>query len=174
LAIIGIIGRKGTGKSECSKVLIDKYKFTKISFADKMKQIISDLWDIPIQHLYDPSMKETFDPRWGKTYREIMQLFGTEVCRNIAWNTWVYHVEKQFKTAENFIIDDVRFKNEAALIKKYGGILITVVRPLPRSRDAKHLSESEQDEIQPDIVIMNDGTIEDLHRKIEKSLAPLF
>lgn len=170
MAIIGIIGKKGTGKSECSKVLIDKYKFRKISFADKMKEIISVLWDIPLHYLYDPSMKETFDPRWGKTYREIMQLFGTEVCRNISWNTWIYHVEKEFKKGENLVIDDVRFKNEAGLIKKYDGILITVVRPLPRSRDSKHLSESEQDEIQPDIVIMNDGTVADLHRKIEESL----
>jgi len=174
LAIIGIIGKKGTGKSECSKVLIDKYKFRKISFADKLKEIVSELWDIPIQHLYDPSMKETFDPRWGKTYREIMQLFGTEVCRNIAWNTWIYHVEKQFKTTENFIIDDVRFKNEADLIKKYNGILIKVVRPLPESKDSNHLSESEQDEIKPDIVIMNDSTKKDLSRKVEESLTYSF
>jgi len=173
LAIIGIIGKKGTGKSECSKVLIDKYKFRKISFGDKMKEIISELWDIPIQHLYDTSMKETFDPRWGKTYREIMQQFGTEVCRVISWNTWIYHVEKEFKQGkgENFIVDDVRFKNEADLIKKYNGILIKVVRPLPESSDSAHLSESEQDQIQPDIIIMNDSSKKDLHRKVEEALS---
>jgi ABC-type oligopeptide transport system ATPase subunit len=173
LAIIGIIGKKGTGKTECSKVLIQNYKFKKISFADKLKEVACELWDIPKTNLYDPTMKEKVDPRWGKSYREIMQLFGTEICRVIHWDTWIYHVEKEFKsrTNESFVIDDVRFKNEAELIKKYGGILIKVVRPTIDFSDSVHASEVEQDQIQPDIIIMNDSTKKDLHRKVKEALS---
>jgi len=176
LAIIGIIGKKGSGKTECSKVLIEKYKFRKISFADKLKEIVCELWDISKTNLYDPTMKEKVDPRWGKSYREIMQLFGTEVCRVIHWNTWIYHVEKEFKnkTSQNFVIDDVRFKNEAELIKKYGGILIKVVRPTLISENDQHQSEVEQDQIEPDVVIMNNYAIKDLHRRVEEAVTSLF
>jgi len=174
LAIVGIIGKKGSGKSECSKVLVNKHGFRKISFADKLKEVVSELWDIPIKELYDPSKKETFDPRWGKTYREIMQLFGTEVCRNIAWNTWLYHVEKEFKRGDNWIVDDVRFKNEAQLIKMYRGILIKVVRPILISENDQHQSEVEQDQIKPDVIIMNNYAIKDLHRRVEEVVTSFF
>ena len=74
--IIGIVGKMQSGKSECSKFLCRVHNFKKISFADKLKDVVSDLWDIPIEDLYDPILKEEFDSRWGKTRREIMQLFG--------------------------------------------------------------------------------------------------
>ena len=174
MAIIGIIGKKGTGKTECSRVLIEKYKFEKISFGDKLKEAVSLIWDIPLSNFHDPKFKEQVDPRWGKTYREFMQLFGTEVCRTLHWDTWIYHVEKEFRSKPNvdFVIDDVRFKNEAGLIKKYDGTLIKVVRPiLAVSHDFGHASESEQDQIQPDIIIMNDSTKEDLQKKVEEVLS---
>jgi len=176
LSIIGIIGKKGSGKTESSKVIIEKYKFRKISFADKLKEAASQIFDIPIQHLYDPKMKETFDPRWGKTYREIMQLLGSEICRAIHKDTWNYHVEKEFKNKanQNFVVDDVRFKNEAKLIKKYNGILIKIVRPTIISENDQHISETEQDEIEPDVLIMNNYTIKDLHRRVKEVVTSLF
>ena len=174
MAIIGIIGKKGTGKTECSRVLIEKYNFEKISFADKLKEAVSLIWDIPLSNFHNSEFKEKVDPRWGKTYREFMQIFGTEVCRNLHWDTWIYHVEKEFKNnpLKDFVIDDVRFKNEAGLIKKYDGTLIKVVRPtLAVSHDFAHASELEQDQILPDIVVMNDSTKEDLYMKIEEILS---
>lgn len=171
MKLVGIIGKKGSGKSECSKVLIGKYDFQKLSFAQKLKETVSDLFDIPLELLYDPKFKETYDYRWGKTYREIMQLFGTEVGRCIYSDIWIYHTEKKIlqEAFKNFVIDDVRFKNEAALIKKYKGLLIRVNRPSIKNIEADlHKSETEQDEIFVDVEIYNLSSIENLHDMIEK------
>jgi len=168
--LVGIIGKKGSGKSECSKILCEKYSFQRTSFADKLKQTVSDLFDIPLNFLYDPKLKETYDNRWGKTYREIMQLFGTEVGRCIYNDIWVYHVEKHLLQNPDlsFVIDDVRFKNEAVLIKKLNGLLIKVVRPSNDIQKDFHKSETEQDEIEVDITILNNSSKEDLYNTVNQ------
>lgn len=67
---------------------------------------------------------------------------------------------------------DVRFPNEAALIKRYGGALIRVTRPgLPT--DDLHPSETALDAYPVDYELVNDGTIADLHAKVDELLASL-
>jgi hypothetical protein len=168
--LVGIIGKKGSGKSECSKVLCEKYNFQRISFADKLKQTVSYLFDIPLNFLYDPKLKETYDDRWEKTYREIMQLFGTEVGRCIYDNIWIYHTEKQILqfSQMKFVIDDVRFKNEAKLIKNYNGLLLRIIRPTMKGEVDFHKSETEQDEIEVDTTILNNSSKEDLYNTVNQ------
>jgi hypothetical protein len=61
------------------------------------------------------------------------------------------------------VYDDVRFQNEADMIRSYGGLIIDVQRPLTKTTsDTTTNHASEQQQIEHDLVLLNDGTEEGL------------
>ena len=101
------------------------------------------------------------------TIRQLMQVFATEYCRRLfGSDVWVYSALKN--NTQRLIISDLRFVNEASVIKKYGGVLIYVDRGL---EFGQHPSENEMkilyDQGLYDIVIKNNGTLKDLFNKIK-------
>lgn len=144
------------------------------AFGDKLKEISSDLFDIPLDRLHSRKGKNEFDERWGLTHRQILQKFGTEVGRAINPYVWVYHVKKwiENKPERDIVISDVRFKTEAEMIRSLGGHIWNIKRKAPAVlfEEDSHISETEQDEIESDLVIYNNGTITDLHRVIDEAV----
>jgi len=71
---------------------------------------------------------------------------------------------------KNVTITDVRYPNEAEMIRRNGGIVVRIDRPsLGRPTD-EHPSETAMDGFEFDEVILNDGKPEDLYAKIETLL----
>lgn len=68
------------------------------------------------------------------------------------------------------VVSDVRFPNEAQVIKDAGGVVIRIVRPCLRGvRDLvvdSHASETNSDSIVADYEINNDGTMEQFYERI--------
>jgi len=66
------------------------------------------------------------------------------------------------------IIDDVRFINEAAMVKMFNGTLIRIERPCleQNKEENKHLSEIEQDEILCDFNIINVRDLDELKKEV--------
>jgi len=119
------------------------------------------------------------------TPRRILQLLGTEAGREIIHPLiWINalmseYVAKGVPTRAdsyypNWIITDLRFKNELKAVKDRGGITIRVERPNERETDASeralHPSETALDNFKFDYVVYNTGTIEDLIKKIKDIL----
>jgi hypothetical protein len=69
----------------------------------------------------------------------------------------------------NWIITDTRFPNEAKAIKKAGGMIIRIERPGVKPVNP-HPSETSLEKWKFDHVIINDGSITDLTKKIKKVL----
>ena len=72
---------------------------------------------------------------------------------------------------ENSIITDVRFLNEANAIKERGGILIKIERD--NGTESTHISETALDSYDIDTfdyTINNNGTLEDLAKKVNAIL----
>ncbi|AZU99228.1 dNMP kinase [Acinetobacter phage vB_AbaP_APK2] len=98
--------------------------------------------------------------------RKFQQLLGTEVGRALDENIWVNYLKNQDR---NLIIPDVRFGNEDVDFN----ILITR-HPVPQGK--LHASEVYAAELQlsdnpydyVDYVIHNDGSIDDLKRKVQQ------
>ena len=78
--LICLLGKKRTGKDSCGDYLISKYNFTRYAFADPIKEILKILFDFSNEQLNDD--KEKIDERWNVSPREVLQKFGTEMCRN--------------------------------------------------------------------------------------------
>ena len=67
--IIGILGQKRNGKDTCADYLVEHYNFTKVSFADPIKQILKIMFDFNDEQLYGDK-KELIHSKgnWNRTY----------------------------------------------------------------------------------------------------------
>ena len=133
--IIGICGLIGSGKDTVAQYLINNHNFEKISFADKLKDAVSTMFDWDRDLLdgkTDESRewREQVDPYWTAetgeeiTPRLVLQKFGTECMRQGFYDgIWVsltkQHILKNPK--KHFVIPDVRFPNEAKMLYEVGG-----------------------------------------------------
>lgn len=109
--------------------------------------------------------------RYRTSYRKVLQLVGSEVCRHFQGDIWVKQVEDVLRSPENkdgkFVISDVRFDNEARMIRDTGGIILRVVRE--GTMNDGHSSEKGVDDKYIDYVIEN-TTFENLYRQLEEVL----
>ena len=166
--IIGVCGNKFSGKDTIANYLVDNYKYKRYAFADPLKDICRILFEFNEEQLYG-NKKEILDEFWEKTPREIFQMIGTDLFRNyLSQNFWVNVLERKIKDKEMIVISDVRFENEAEMIRRLDGIIIKVVRN--NSIIDTHESESYIEQIECDITITNDTTKKELYSKIDEYL----
>ena len=102
--------------------------------------------------------------------RRLMQVLGTEVGRNLFDpEIWVKLAESKILSqlsVGNTVVTDVRFPNEARLIKKHGGVLVRISRP-GFGPVNEHVSDRASENWTYDHVLENDSTIEVLHEKMK-------
>ena len=170
--IVGFCGPIGCGKSTAAKYLCERYDFERRRFAGPLKDMMLALG---LTHdEVDGDLKEKpCELLGGKTPRHAMQTLGTEWGRNlIDSDLWVRAFERELSYhSYDVAADDVRFSNEAKVIKKHGGILIRL------ERDQKadiHSHASETQHLQPDITIWNSGTHEQLYGHLDWCLSELW
>lgn len=129
------------------------------------------------------------------TPRLVLQLWGTEVCRKAFHDDiWIASVENKLRTSkDNIVISDCRFPNEIKSIKNAGGKVVWVQRgTLPEwytdainfnrgernniswahsrsklERAGIHVSETAWVGTEFDVIIDNNGSIEDLYTNIK-------
>jgi hypothetical protein len=161
-------------------------------WAGKLKVIASMLTGIPAEKFEDQEFKKSLlGPEWGTvstnplnniepfkdvqfnalmSVREFLQKLGTSALRDgLHENSWINALMADYKSDSNWIITDTRFPNEAEAIKKAGGIIIRIERPGIDPVNL-HTSETSLDNWDFDHLVINDGSITDLTKKIKKVL----
>lgn len=174
LNIIGICGYKRNGKDTLGDYLVSNYGYTKIGFADAMKEACKNIFGFNDEQLYG-DLKEYEDEFWKISPRKTLQFVGTELFRHrisellpdVKDNIWIKVVEKKIldNPDKKYVITDVRFFNEFEFINKYNGLTIKVKRDTIDNDDS-HISESFIDNIYTDFTITNNGTLEELYEKL--------
>ena len=172
--LIGICGKKFSGKSTVAKILSGMLGYKVVSFADKLKDVTCVLSGCTREQLEDYDFKENklvpphLRPYCGNadtpTFRAFLQHFGSEVMRGVNDNIWIDCT--LLNCGENAIISDVRFPNEAKAIRERGGIIVKVERNGLQSSDT-HQSEIAMNEIYPNYIIENNSSLELLHIVVE-------
>ena len=200
--IIGICGLIGSGKGTVADVLVDQ-GFTKVSFADKLKDGVSTIfgWDrAMLEGDTDESRqwREQRDDFWSAetemevTPRLVLQLFGTDCLRNgFHDGVWVSLLKKHMlDNPDNYVIPDVRFRNEQNMIRELGGEIWRVQRgDIPEWYGCAMLDNTtdsdlmEAYDVHPseykwidmnnkfDVTLYNEGTIEDLQQLVLNEIA---
>ena len=138
--IIGICGLIGSGKGTVGDILVEQ-GFKKVSFADKLKDGVATIfgWDrAMLEGDTDESRqwRELKDDFWSNetkmeiTPRLVLQLFGTDCLRNGFYDgVWVSLLKKHIlDNPGDYVIPDVRFRNEQNMIRDLGGKVWQVKR----------------------------------------------
>lgn len=127
--IVGLAGRKGSGKSTVAEILKDKFGYRTMSFATPLKDMLMAM-GVTEDEIYNIDLKEKPLERFGgKSPRELLQLLGTDFARNmVAEDVWVRALEARIDPKDMLVIDDVRFPNEAEMIRDHGGKIVRVIR----------------------------------------------
>ena len=138
--IIGICGLIGSGKGTVGDILVEQ-GYKKVSFADKLKDGVATIfgWNrAMLEGDTDESRtwREQPDEFWSNetkmevTPRLVLQLFGTDCLRNGFYDgVWVSLLKKHIlDNPGDYVIPDVRFRNEQNMIRELGGKVWQVKR----------------------------------------------
>lgn len=140
MKLIGFSGPAGCGKTTAATALSKLTGGKVLSFATPIKECLTNLFGFTSDQLYTLRGKEAIDHRYGVSPRQAMQRFGTEFVRTTVPDLWCILLREKIKGAmSNIFVDDLRFEDEAALIRSLGGIVVHIRgRKLMRSN---HKSE---------------------------------
>jgi hypothetical protein len=177
MRVIGLGFTAQVGKDTAAEYLEKKFpgRVKRVAFADKLKKIAMDLFGLSWEQCYgSQEIKETVDPRYGLTPREIMQGVGEkmreiypEIWVDTVFNATIPELEKQ--NYDCCVISDVRYPNEANKVHEVGGTVIKIARPGSGvTIGASHSSETAMRDYQNyDFLIENTGELEDYFSKID-------
>jgi hypothetical protein len=193
--IIAICGAKRSGKDVLAEHLVKKYNYKRLSFAEPLKEAVKGLFNfdddqVGIGDDTGNDRKDIIDERWGITPRAALQFFGTEMMqekiqellpnmkRNFFANTLVNHINSAEEDTK-FVISDLRFIHEYERLLNISKISIKeilIVRVIRPSKDRikeqePHISELEYTEIPYDIIMINNGSIEDYINRFDKIIS---
>jgi hypothetical protein len=177
--IIGISGRKYSGKDTLGEYLIQNHGYTRLAFADALKEATKCIFGFTDEQVYG-NKKEDIDPFWNISAREVLQHLGTNVFRNnmkellpnVGTDLWIYVLKRKIlqKLEEDpsakFVITDVRFPNEIEFIKSMNGITIKLKRDSEKNQFYNHESEMLIDNLVTDFEFDNNKTKEDLFNQV--------
>jgi hypothetical protein len=152
--IIGFTGAMGCGKSFAAKHLVDCHEYVVHKMAGPLKAMLRAA-GLDDRHI-EGELKETpCHILAGRTPRYAMQTLGTEWGRDVMHpDLWV-RLWKNSLPPCNVTCDDVRYANEAAMIRSLGGVVVEIRREGVGTHGA-HASER-FDGIVADRVIYNPG-----------------
>jgi hypothetical protein len=160
----------GLSEAQCYGTDDDKNSLTHLRW-ENMPGIISNtsLWFYLKERNLSQPISEllTFHETGPMTAREVLQYFGTGICRKMYSNIWVDSCLRQIKkdNLDFALIADCRFRNEAEAIQKAGGKVIGFMRrPFPNDT---HQSEVDLIGYPFDVSIDNtDLTLDEKNKKV--------
>ena len=157
---IGLSGKQRSGKDTVADYLVKKYNLKKIGFADELKKLAKEYFGFTDEELEKK--------QWN--VREALQLLGN-VGRLKNENFWVNKTLSNID--DNIVIKDVRYKNEADILKQNGFILVRIEsdRDIREKRGQLYneddLSETDLDNYDFDFIIYNNGKKSMLYKQID-------
>lgn len=165
---VAFYGPMCAGKSTAARVLVEEFGYVRFAFADKLKEVVLDLFGLAGK---------------DENTRRVLQTFSAD-CKKVLPDVWIDNLlQNVYKSATygvlNVVLDDLRFIHEAEVLKENGFTLIRIDTPeeirLERvyklypntSKDSlSHNSELEWKSIAPDFTISGVGndTVKDLDK----------
>jgi len=174
--IIAFSGKAQSGKTETSKILKtialdDDITVTIVSFASALKKIATDYfgWDGDKEIYYNEDGSIVQDKG-----RQLLINIGQQF-RAIRPTIWVDIAMDKIKKLDQenpenniFLIDDLRFKNEANVINKIENAAIVRVSRKEGALDIDDISEKDLDDYDFEENLKNNGTLKELEEGVRE------
>jgi hypothetical protein len=176
--IIGLTGYAQSGKDTVANILVNNYGYTRIAFADKIREFLYET-----NPMYDSIVGEPLfvkakvdrdgweEAKKSPHIRRLLQTSGVAARKVFGENFWVQQALKDVHFEGNYVITDVRFTNEADIIKKYDNSQLWRVKRLGVEAVNSHVSEHELDGYPVDQIFINNTTVEDLELLVKTRMA---
>jgi hypothetical protein len=172
--------------------------WNRIGFAHAVKKVFMDTFDVSWDFIEEWKRKSEPPPGFDLPIRQCLQFIG-DGFRKMKSNIWI---EVGLRTDKNIIISDVRYMNEAKAIREKGGLTVLMWRkgwenedPNPSESQIKptvdwFVQSGMEGDVRVelpgetpcaagvsnpglfDFFFRNEGTIEDLYRKVDEILVP--
>lgn len=169
-ALIGIGGHYRSGKDTFAELLQEHLRpLTITGFSAPLREAVSRLnpyVEPGVRYLDLEAERGFIGAKAHPEVRRLYQALGTDVGRNIIGeDCWVDIAQSRIAalrgTGVNVAITGVRFPNELGMVKRLGGVTVWIERKVERNLSG-HASELSLTSGAFDVVIGNDGTLEDL------------
>lgn len=161
MRLIGIAGKARSGKDTAANYLLGKLgdDWSSASFADPMKAMLG-----VIGVNCSDVAKDLPKNQYGVSTRHMLQTLGTEWGRDgIGSDFWI-DVFEMYNAGQCVIVPDVRFENEAELIREHGVLICIEGRG---GIEGGHISERKLQYDDRDIYIDNRGSLSELYEKLD-------
>lgn len=144
MILIALGYKQGVGKDYLADYLEKEHFFTRVSFANKLKDAACTIFGWERHQLENRAFKEAVDPQWGISPRRALQLMGSQAMREAfgreaardgarpfaedAQCIWVNALEQTIQILFEhhptiaLCVTDLRHKNEFDMCKKYGQV----------------------------------------------------
>lgn len=170
----------GAGKDAVA-ALLSMVGYQRIAFADQVRVEVAETLG---RGIVPPSLRasciaddltvstaaEVYAKPTTERMRRILQFWGTNYRREQDPDYWVRRATATMPTGP-VAFSDVRFPNEVEAIRKLGGVIWKIDRPVTLGGIPGHVSESAVDDIEPDAVIDNTGTMLQLAEAVRAKLS---
>lgn len=173
--LLGIAGPAGSGKDTIGTRLSIHHDFVMTSFAEPLRCAAMEVFGLDYDHFIDRELKETVNGYWGLTPRQMLQRLGTEAIRGtFGAEFWIRRwcqTYAEVQGTDNVVVTDVRFPEEAQMVRERGGIMVHVMRD--GVTRFNHASDQDIAFLAGDHAIENDGDIKGLYAKVDDLLGSL-
>jgi hypothetical protein len=170
--IIGLSGYAQSGKDTVAKYLVENRGFERVAFADPIRDFLLEVNPILENGLHLTSVVDKFGWELAKKKEEVRRLLqatGVAARKHVDEDLWIIKALRTMSGDGNYVVTDVRFQNEASMIRMSGGQVWRVER---NGVDAvnDHISEHDLDAWEFDAYIHNNSTLEDLEFAVKTTL----
>lgn len=158
--LIGLTGKPGSGKSEVSRILTQKYNFQLIDTKDKLRMICSEITGIPYSTFQNTAGKASLYQ--GITLRELMGEVANSIENILGFDYFPKEALKQYKGGWA-VVDSLR-KDQALA---FGGKIVEVTS---RRSLKSNFSFDKYDRSLIHYKLVNNGDLGDLEDNIKVML----
>lgn len=159
--LIGLSGKAGSGKTTAAEALI-AVGWVRVKMAGPLKDMLRVI-GLTEDHIEGHLKEVPCDLLMGQTPRHAMITLGTEWGRKqIDPDLWANVAGERIRLAlaagQRVVVDDIRFENEAAVIRQLGGAVVMIQRDV-----ATQINHESEAGVAPDMIYDNStGTAQDL------------
>lgn len=164
--IIAIAGPAQSGKSTVATYL-KAQNYTEDSFAAPIRSCVARILGVSLSQL--ETCKDQALYPFHSTPRRMMQTLGTEWGRQMIQNDlWIVSLKERIRHEPgSIVISDLRFENEAVVLRDMGAEIWHVERPGIENTTG-HVSEDGIMRQLHDYVLLNDGIRDELYDQVDK------
>lgn len=175
--IIGFAGLKRCGKDTATLYLLEHLKAKQVMLAEPIKLGLMAMFGFTWEQVNGEGYDRDQPTEYGPSIREMLQTLGTEWGRNmVCKNVWLMLQLKKMQEEPDvlYIMSDVRFDNEAELVRAHG-VLVHIETPNAPKPEDDHPSERGVAFKEGDKVLVNrkDGK-GNYYREIDKLLKEIY